>query len=156
MTQTTAGYAERLGVPLRWWALATMFLATFLLAFLVAMPLEAAMTATGVLVVLTAGMFLAYGGARVSVADGVLHAGSAQIPVRFLGTPRALDREAVHRAAGVEADARAFLLLRVYAKGAVLVPLTDPADPTPYWLISTRHPAELAAALVAAGAGSGA
>ena len=31
-------YDERLGVPLRWWALATMFLASMLLAFLVATP----------------------------------------------------------------------------------------------------------------------
>ena len=32
----------------------------------------------------------------------------------------------------------------------VRVPLTDPADPTPYWLVSTRHPARLVAALDAA------
>jgi hypothetical protein len=42
--------------------------------------------------------------------------------------------------AGRDADARAYLLLRPYLKRAVRVEITDPADPTPYWLVSTRHP----------------
>ena len=48
---------------------------------------------------------------------------------------------------GVDADARAYLLLRPYLKRAVRVEITDPADPTPYWLVSTRHPDRLAAAV---------
>ena len=50
----------------------------------------------------------------------------------------------------VEADARAFLLLRPYVKTAVRVDLEDPADPTPYWLLSSRRPEALAAALAGA------
>ena len=49
----------------------------------------------------------------------------------------------------MDADARAYLLLRPYLKRAVKVEITDRADPAPYWLISTRHPEELAQALVA-------
>ena len=45
-------YDERLGVPLRWWALATMFLASMLLAFLVATPVWVAVAGTAVLVAL--------------------------------------------------------------------------------------------------------
>ena len=55
-----------------------------------------------------------------------------------------LDADATRRAAGVDADARAFLLLRPYLKRSVRVEITDPADPAPYWLVSTRHPDELA------------
>ena len=62
-------------------------------------------------------------------------------------TPTPLDADATRRLAGVEADARAYLLLRPYLKRAVRVEITDPADPAPYWLVSTRHPDELAAAL---------
>jgi len=29
----------------------------------------------------------------------------------------------------------------------VRVPITDPADPAPYWLLSSRRPRELAAAI---------
>ena len=61
-----------------------------------------------------------------------------------------LDADATRRAAGVDADARAFLLLRPYLKRSVRVEITDPADPAPYWLVSTRHPDELAAALQSA------
>ena len=41
--------------------------------------------------------------------------------------------------AGVDADARAYLLLRPYLKRAVRVEIADPADPAPYWLVSTAH-----------------
>ena len=48
---------------------------------------------------------------------------------------------------GVDADARAFLLTRPYLKRSVKITVQDPADRTPYWLVSTRHPRELADAL---------
>ncbi len=144
-------YDERLGLPLRWWALATMFLASLLLAFLVATPLWVAAAGTTVLVLLVVGLLVSYGSARVSVADGVLTAGRARISVAHVGTVEALDAEATHRLAGRDADARAYLLLRPYLHRAVRVSIEDPADPTPYWLVSTRHPERLTAALAGSG-----
>jgi hypothetical protein len=96
---------------------------------------------------LVAGLLLAYGSARVLVADGELHAGRARIGAEHLGAATALDADATRRLAGVDADARAHLLLRPYLKRAVRVEITDPADPTPYWLVSTRHPDRLAGAV---------
>jgi hypothetical protein len=142
-----AGYDERLHVPLRWWAMLTMFMATVLLAFLVATPAWLALLVTGVLTALMAAVFVGYGAARVSVRDQMFRAGRAQIPVSLLGAPVALDARASHRLAGVDADARAYLLLRAYVKRSVQVPVHDPADPTPYWLVSTRHPDRVVAAL---------
>ena len=55
--------------------------------------------------------------------------------------------EQTRRVAGREADVRAFLLLRPYLKRAVKVETTDPADPAPYWLLSSRRPDDLAAAV---------
>jgi len=147
---SAVGYDERLGVPLRWWALATMFLASVLLAFVVSTPLWIAFSATGLLVALVVLLFLGYGAARLSVSDGEFRAGRARIPVAMLGAPVALDAAAARRLAGVDADARAFLLLRPYLRRAVMVPVQDPADPTPYWLVSTRQPERLVRALVAA------
>jgi hypothetical protein len=150
----TPGYSERLHVPLRWWVQATMFLATFWIAFIVAMPAWLAWTAAGALAAGTYALFLWVGSVQVAVRDGQLYAGSAHIPLRLLGTPRTLDAEETRRVHGIDADARAFLVTRPYVKRSVLVPVEDPADPTPYWLISTRHPGSLAAALTAAtGAG---
>lgn len=143
-------YRETLHVPLRWWALATMFLASVLLAFLVALPMAVAYLLTGTLVLVTVVTFLGYGRARVTVADGVFTAGRAQVPVGLLTDPVALDEDATRAAVGREADARAYLLLRPYVRRSVRIQVVDPADPTPYWLVSTRHPRRLVAALEAA------
>lgn len=147
-------YAERLHVPLRWWVQATMFLATLWLAFIVSTPAWVAWTATAVLVAFTYGMFASWGSARVEVRDGEFYAGAARIELRFVGTPEPLDAERARAVAGVEADARAFLVLRPYLKRAVKVPIKDPADPTPYWLVATRRPSALAAALTAQSQGT--
>ena len=49
----------------------------------------------------------------------------------------------------MDADARAYLLLRPYLKRGVRVDITDPADPAPYWLVSSRRPDALVSALEA-------
>jgi hypothetical protein len=142
-------YAERLGVPLRWWVQGTMLVATLWLAVVVAMPAVGAWIVTAVaLAVLALGLW-SYGAARISVADGTFRAGRAHIEARYVGTAIPLDAEETRRTAGAEADARAYLLLRPYLKRAVKVEITDPADPAPYWLVSTRRPEELARALAA-------
>ena len=148
--QVDSGYHERLGVPLRWWALLTMFSATVLLTFLVATPLWVATSVTGVLLVGLSALFVSYGAARIAVRDGILRAGRAHIPVALLGSPVSLDAPASRRLAGMDADARAYLLLRPYLHQSVQVPVVDPTDPTPYWLISTRRPEQLVAALTRA------
>jgi hypothetical protein len=148
---TTSGmYDERLGVPLRWWALATMFMASVLLAFLVALPAAVAFGSVGLMVAGLVALFLGYGSAQVSVRDGVLIAGPARIPVTFLSDPQALDGDETKRTLGTNADARAYLLVRPYLPRSVKVTVIDPKDPTPYWLVSTRHPRTLAATLAEA------
>jgi hypothetical protein len=146
-------YAERLGVPLRWWVQGVMLVATFWLALVVALPGGLAFAITGVLLVLLVLLLLSYGGQRVAVTPasgedgGWLRAGRARIEAEFLGAAEALDPEQTRRIAGPEADARAYLLLRPYLKRAVRVEILDPADPAPYWLVSSRHPDELVRAV---------
>jgi hypothetical protein len=105
---------------------------------------------TGTLTALAVVVLVSYGAARVSVHDQTFRAGRAQIPVGLLGAAVPLDAAGSRRLAGVDADARAYLLLRPYVKRSVQVPVEDPADPAPYWLVSTRHPDRLVAALAAA------
>ena len=142
-----APYDERLGVPLRWWVQGVMLVATLWLALVVALPGALAWICSGIALALLATLLVSYGSARVSVRDGWFRAGRARIEAIHLGSVAALDAEQTRRVAGPEADARAFLLLRPYLKRAVKVEITDPADPAPYWLVSTRHPDELASAL---------
>ncbi|NPC95242.1 DUF3093 domain-containing protein [Nocardioides sp. zg-DK7169] len=142
-------YSERLGVPLRWWAQGFMFTASVWLAVVVALPGGLAWLITALVALLIAAGFLSYGSARITVANGELQAGRARISAQHLGSATALDAEQTRRAAGRDADVRAHLLLRPYLKRSVRVVITDPRDPAPYWLLSTRHPEELARALSA-------
>ena len=149
MPTAAPSYAEVLRVPLRWWAVATTFHASALLAFLVAGLGIWAYVLGGSLLAFNVGVFLSYGGAYVEVRRGVLYAGRAHIPLAMLAEPRALDGDEVRLALGVDADARAYLLVRPYVRRGVLVRVTDPSDPAPYWLMSSRHPRTLARAIAA-------
>jgi hypothetical protein len=140
-------YQERLFVPLRWWVQGVMFVATLWLALVVAVPGVWAWSATAAILALMSLAFVAYGSDTLEVADGHLRAGRARIETRYLGVAEPLDAEAARRAAGVEADARAYLVLRPYVTRAVKVEITDPDDPAPYWLLGTRHPDALAKAI---------
>jgi hypothetical protein len=144
-------FAERLSVPLRWWVQGTMLVATLWLALVVAVPLYVAWTVTGIGLAVMVSLFLSYGAARISVENEELRAGRAHISTDHIGDVTALDPDAMRLQAGRDADARAFLLLRPYLKRGVRVDLTDPSDPTPYWLISSRQPDRLVAALMRVG-----
>ena len=124
-----------------------MLLVSIWLACIVVMAPYLAWTITGAFTLLAAGLLLFIGRAVVSVRDGVLRAGRAHIDVALTGPAERLDRKHTAEVLGVDADARAYLLVRPYLHRSVKVPITDPDDPTPYWLITTRHPARLAAAL---------
>ena len=97
---------------------------------------------------LTGGIVLAVVTApRVAVVAGELTAGIAHIPVTLLGTVTVLDREALRRAMGPDLDARAYVCLRTWVGRGIRVEVADPADPTPYWIVSSRRPARLADAI---------
>ena len=145
----TPAYTERLGVPLRWWVQGTMLVAMLWLAVAVATPAGVAWLVTSVSLALLVFCLWAYGNTRIVVGSGELRAGRAHIAAQHLGTATPLDPEQARRLAGVDADARAYLLLRPYLKRAVKVEITDPADPAPYWLVSTRNPEELTRAITA-------
>ncbi|RFA14807.1 hypothetical protein B7R22_08840 [Subtercola boreus] len=83
----------------------------------------------------------------ISVEDGMLVAGKARIPLSLVGEPEAMTGAAATMARGQRLDARAWLCIRGWIQPVVKVTIQDPEDPVPYWLISTRNPKELVAAL---------
>lgn len=89
----------------------------------------------------------AYGSLVVEADDTGLGVGPAHLDAEHVGAVRALDAAATRAALGPQADARAWLRVRPYVRTAVMVEVDDPADPTPYWLVSTRDPHAVAAAL---------
>ena len=100
-----------------------------------------------VLLPLTVAGLLAASRGRVRVADGVLHVPGARIPVDQLGGVTPLNREGTRRVRGPLAEPRAFVVTRGWLAESVRVQVEDPEDDTPYWLVGTRRPRELAAAL---------
>jgi hypothetical protein len=56
-------------------------------------------------------------------------------------------RSAKSAALGRQLDPAAFVLHRNWIGPMVLVVLNDPDDPTPYWMVSCRHPERVLAAL---------
>jgi hypothetical protein len=140
-------YSERLWVPASWWVIGMFFAVSFVSAVgLYAGPIVSA-AASLVTAGCVAAALVAYGNYRIQVdADG-LHAGRAVLDWASTGDAVALDREATGVRLGTGADPSGWLAIRGYVHEAVEVTLTDPDDPHPYWLVSTRRPAELVAAI---------
>ncbi len=74
-------------------------------------------------------------------------AGRARVPLTLVGSATAHHGEDARLERGQKLDARAWLLIRGWIDPVVRISLTDPNDPTPYWLVSTRRPAAVIAAL---------
>lgn len=144
-SSTAAHYAERLWPgPAAWAVVPLVGLGTGLIF----VPFGAVATAIGAIVgsvLVLAGLVLA--SPSVQVNQGRLVAGRAAVDVSLLGEPESFRGEEARWQRGPGLDARAYLLLRGWVDPVVRVPLDDPADPTPYWLISTRFPDRLQAAV---------
>jgi Protein of unknown function (DUF3093) len=140
-------FDERLAVPWWWWPLG-FGVATLLAA-------EVHMGYPGirawlpyVLMVPLVGLMLAVMGRhRVALRSGELRVGPAHIAVHYLGQPEVIYPNAKRRALGPDLDPAAFVLHAGWVGPVVRIAITDPADPTPYWIFSVRRADELAALL---------
>lgn len=141
-------YSERLWVPARWWGYGALFVLAVWWAFYVAAPAWVSAVGAAAAALLVAALLGTYGGVRLRVEPAGFRAGRAFVTWPNVGAVEVVGPEAVRRLLTVEADARAFLVLRAYCRGAVRIWLRDPDDPAPYWLVSTRRPQRLKASLV--------
>lgn len=140
-------HTERLRVPGGWWAMAAVAVLALFIAYDVSLGLVPALLAAALLGCAATAWLLRQSRLAVMADDHGLHAGPALLPPQAIGTVEALDADATRRARGPLADPHAFYLLRGYVGTAVRVWVDDPRDPVPYWLVSSRHPQRLAAAL---------
>lgn len=76
-----------------------------------------------------------------------LWAGPAHLPVTAITRSAEIASAAKSAALGRQLDPAAFVLHRAWVGPMVLVVLDDPDDPTPYWLVSCRHPERVLSAL---------
>jgi len=81
---------------------------------------------------------------QIELTEESFTARGASIELKLLGKAEVIEREAVFAELGTKLDARAWLSIQASIKGLVKVEILDPQDPTPYWLVSTRKPEQLA------------
>lgn len=86
---------------------------------------------------------------RVRLRDGVLTANRKELPVMSIAGVSALDQEQTRLRIGPQADPAAVLVHKGWIRTSIMLRLSNP-NPTPYWVVSTRRPDELAAAIKAA------
>ncbi len=150
-------YHERLHVPLAWWLLAAPSVlilgATLYAGLLWPWPIIIIGGLAGGCTAILASL----GRGRVEVGDGAVRAGGAALPLAAISEVVALDEQQTTRLRGRRADPAACLYSRPFLKESVYLavdPAASAARPAiaglsgvPYWLVGTRHPAELAAAV---------
>ncbi|HYJ54394.1 MAG TPA: DUF3093 domain-containing protein, partial [Mycobacterium sp.] len=73
--------------------------------------------------------------------------GGAHLPVAVIARSAEVPRSAKSAALGRQLDPAAYVVHRAWVGPMVLLVLDDPDDPTPYWLISARHPDKVLAAI---------
>ena len=83
----------------------------------------------------------------IQVRNGEVIAGRASISADLVGEVLPFEGEEAVLERGRRLDARAWLLIRGWIRPVVRIPIVDETDPAPYWLVSTRHPQKLAAAI---------
>ena len=149
-TTAAPAYLERLRLTWWLWPVALIVVAILGVEALLGFPTLPAWVPFAVLTPLAAAWMLYLGRIRVAVADGEFQVDDARLPVRFVKDVVALDAAGKREALGVGAHPLAFVVQRPWVGPAVQVLLDDPDDPTPYWIVSTRRPVELATALLAA------
>ncbi len=87
----------------------------------------------------------------IKVGNSNLVVGRAEIPRNLLGRIEEIGKDQIFSERGPNLDPAAYRVFQGTVKTAVKITLNDPNDPTPYWIISTRKPAQLAEALRAKG-----
>lgn len=136
---------ERLTVPLWWWLVAIVLAFTLVVA-VGAYTNEWFALATALLCLAGIGWgFTRYGSAVVGADEDGFTAGSSHIEWPWVTSVEALDAHRMRTLLGPAAKATAFQVTRPYVPTGVKVVLDDPADPHPYWVVSTRHPERVAA-----------
>ena len=150
MSANRASYRERLAVP--WWA----WPAGLAMAGVVAAEIHSghdglrAVLPYALLLPLALVVLALLSRSEVRLVDGVLHVPGARAPVSAFGSAVALDAAATRQLLGPLADPLAHVATRPWISTSVRVAVDDPADDTPYWVISSRSPRRLVEALEAA------
>ena len=153
-------YRERLRVPWWWWPPGLGLAALIALEVNQGAPTLPDWLPFAVLVPVAATVLLWFGRTEIRVVgadarskestrsgETELWVGAAHLPVSAISRSAEVPRSAKSAALGRQLDPAAYVVHRAWVGPMALLVLNDPDDPTPYWLVSCRHPDRVLAAL---------
>lgn len=150
-SRQTVRYRERLWVPWWWWLVGFGVSAVFATEVNMGVRNLPNWSPYAVLGMASVGVLLWLSRTEVQVTDtgsGLeLLADQAHLPASAVASSAAVPRSAKSAALGRQLDPAAFVVHRSWVGPMALVVLDDADDPTPYWLVSCRHPERMLAAL---------
>ena len=138
-------------MPWWWWPLG--FAGAGLMAYEVVLGLRSlpAWLPFALLFAATAAGLLWLGRVEIRVTGEASHAelwvDGAHLPAGVIARAAEVPASAKSAALGRQLDPAAFVVHRGWVRPMLLLVLDDPDDPTPYWLVSCRHPQRVLAAL---------
>lgn len=145
--RVTPEYRETLRTPW-WWYLVSLGVASLLAAefHISGLPLTDWIPFC---VLLPGSVVLVWwiGRSRLEVSGGELRIRGAHLPLQYATGVIALDGATLRRVIGREGDPAAYVSIRPWIGPGVQVWIDDEDDPTPYWVISSRRPDRLVAAI---------
>jgi hypothetical protein len=145
-------YRERLRPPFWLFFALALLIPGMLLIFL---PIDSRVGVVAAIVVYAAAVTVAAVAVpSVEVTRSELVAKGARLPLSLTGAVSVHRGEEASLERGQRLDSRAWLVIRGGLDAVVRVEVADDRDPAPYWLISSRRPDELAAAIEAGRAGT--
>ena len=83
----------------------------------------------------------------IQVTSTNLLVSGVSIPRKLIGVPQVVSKSDIFSERGPRLNPSAHKVFQGTVKTAIKLPITDPQDPTPYWLVSTRNPEKLAQVL---------
>jgi len=143
-------YRERLFAPPLWWATGMLTMLTFGAIVWTGFDLGITLAIFATLIIVTAAFLINWGRVTIEVGGGELRVGSDRLALTDVGEVQPLNEAQARALRGPRADPRAYILIRPYLRYAVYVEVTAPTADCPYWLLATRRPTELAAAIESA------
>lgn len=147
MPALATGYRESLRTPWWWYLVALGVAVLFAAEFHVAGLRLTVWIPFGILLPLSVFIVWWLGHSRLEIRDGELHVRGAHLPLRYVSGAIALDAQTLRRVVGREGDPAAYVSIRPWMGPGVQLWLDDPEDPAPYWIVSSRHPQRVVAAI---------
>jgi hypothetical protein len=139
-------FRERLYVPMRWWVIAFFGVAIGGAEVFAGFDWHLVVIVYAALGLPTAAILLATGHLTVVVDAAGVHERGRTLPPEAMLEIRRLDPAQTRRQLGPGGDRAAHLVARSYVPQSIAIRTSEESG-VPYWLVSTRRPDELMAAL---------